>query len=101
MWKFSGMLTCPAKAGEKQIPGVVFVIVIQNCFTRDLYMILIAFLLPRLLIYQQCEGPENAKCSSVGLRTVLEFSVLKHFSFIKIQDPPVIKSYPLFSITLG
>ena len=57
------MLTCPAKAGEKQISGVVFVIVIQNCFTRDLYMILIAFLLPRLLIYQQCEGPENAKCS--------------------------------------
>lgn len=88
MWKFFGMLTCPAKAGGKQIPGVVFVIVTQNCFTRDLYMILIAFLLPRLLIYQQCEGPEDAKCSSVGVRTALElFSVLKHCSFHQDSGP--------------
>lgn len=86
MWKFSGMLTCPAKAGEKQISGVVFVIVIQNCFTRDLYMILIAFLLPRLLIYQQCEGPENAKCSSVGLRTAGIFCA-KHCSFHQDSGP--------------
>lgn len=87
MWKFFGMLTCPAKAGGKQIPGVVFVIVTQNCFTRDLYMILIAFLLPRLLIYQQCEGPEDAKCSSVGVRTALElFSVLKR-SFHQDSGP--------------
>ena len=32
---------------------------------------------------------------------LLEFSVQNIVPFIKIQDPPVIKSYPLFSITLG
>ena len=36
MWKFVGMLTCPTKAGEKQISGVVFVIVIQDCFNVTL-----------------------------------------------------------------